>query len=78
MPDPIVYEAPERVGPCTVKAVERCLQHGFCLDDIAIVSMRGRERSLLQRQDRLGCGHCATSPANLIRAARRSGLTGNC
>lgn len=54
MPDPIVYEAPERVAPCTVKAVERCLQYGFNLDDIAIVSMRGRERSLLQRLDRLG------------------------
>lgn len=54
MPDPIVYEAPERIGPCTVKAVERCLQRGFNLEDIAIVSMRGRERSLLQRLDRLG------------------------
>lgn len=54
MPDPIVYDAPERIAPCTVKAVERCLQRGFSLDDIAIVSMRGRERSLLQRLDRLG------------------------
>ncbi|MDD5029996.1 MAG: ATP-binding domain-containing protein [Rhodoferax sp.] len=40
--------------PCTVRAVERCLQRGFGLDDIAVVSMRGRERSLLQRLDRLG------------------------
>ena len=54
MPDPIVYEAPERIAPCTVKAVERCLQRGFNLEDIAIISMRGRERSLLQRLDRLG------------------------
>lgn len=54
MPDPIVYETPERIVPCTVKAVERCLQRGFSLEDIAIVSMRGRERSVLQRLDRLG------------------------
>ena len=54
MPDPIVYESPEKIAPCTIKAVERCLQRGFSIDDIAIVSMRGRERSLLQRLDRLG------------------------
>jgi hypothetical protein len=54
MPDPIVYESPERIAPCTVKAIERCLQRGFSVDDIAIVSMRGRERSLLQGLDRLG------------------------
>lgn len=54
MSDPIVYESPDRIGPCTVKAVERCLQHGFGLADIAIVSMRGRERSVLQGLDRLG------------------------
>jgi hypothetical protein len=54
LPDPIVYDAPERIAPCTVKAVERCMQRGFGLDDIAIVSMRGRERSVLQRLDRLG------------------------
>jgi hypothetical protein len=35
-------------------AVERCLQRGFSIDDIAIISMRGRERSLLQGLDRLG------------------------
>lgn len=49
MPDPIVCDVPESVAPCTVKAVERCLQRGFNLDDIAIISMRGRERSVLQR-----------------------------
>lgn len=53
-PDPIVYESPERIGPCTVKAVERCLQRGFSLDDVAVVSMRGRERSVLQGLDKLG------------------------
>ena len=54
MQDPIVYESPERIAPCTVKAVERCLQRGFSLDDVAVVSMRGRERSVLQGLDKLG------------------------
>jgi hypothetical protein len=40
MPDPIVYQAPEREAPCTVEAVERCLQREFALDDIAIVMHR--------------------------------------
>lgn len=54
MPDPIVYQTPERVAPCTVEAVHRCLQRGFALQDIAIVSMRGRERSVLLGLDGLG------------------------
>lgn len=54
IPDPIVYESPERIAPCTVEAVERCLQRGFALEDIAVVSMRGRERSVLQGLDRVG------------------------
>lgn len=54
IPDPIVYESPEKIGPCTVRAVERCLKHGFSLEDVAIVSMRGRERSELQGLDKLG------------------------
>jgi superfamily I DNA/RNA helicase len=53
-PDPIVYESPEKIAPCTIVAIERCLQRGFNIDDIAVVSMRGRERSLLQGLDRLG------------------------
>ena len=40
--------------PCTIKAVERCLARGFALDDIAVISMRGRERSQLQGLDTLG------------------------
>ena len=54
IPDPIVYDSPEKIAPCTITAVEHCLQRGFSVDDIAIVSMRGRERSLLQALDRLG------------------------
>jgi superfamily I DNA and RNA helicase len=54
MPDPIVYESPTEISQCTIVAVDRCLQRGFSIDDIAIISMRGRERSLLQGIDRLG------------------------
>lgn len=54
MPDPIVYETAEKIAPCTVKAVERCLQRGFDISDIAVISMRGRESSMLQRMDKLG------------------------
>lgn len=54
MPDPIVYESPEKIAPCTVKAVERCLQRGFSLAEVALISMRGRERSVLQGLDKLG------------------------
>jgi hypothetical protein len=48
IPDPVVYERPDQIASCTECAVERCLQRGFSLDDIAIVSMRGRERSVVQ------------------------------
>jgi hypothetical protein len=34
--------------------VERCISRGFALDDIAVISMRGRERSQLLGIDRLG------------------------
>lgn len=54
MPDPIVYGSPEDVQPCTEEAVKRCLQRGFDIQDIAIVSMRGRERSVLHGLDQLG------------------------
>ena len=53
-PEPITYDQPEGVVKATVKAVQRCLDRGFALADIAIVSLMGRERSQLQRRDRLG------------------------
>jgi hypothetical protein len=34
--------------------VRRCLDRGFAVDAVAVVSMRGRERSQLQQADRLG------------------------
>jgi hypothetical protein len=49
VPDPIVYDEPHDVVGCTVKAVERCLQRGFSIDDIAVISLRGRERSVISR-----------------------------
>ncbi len=54
IPEPIIYGSAEEIAPCTVHAVERCLQRGFALADIAVVSMRGRERSALQCLDKLG------------------------
>lgn len=54
VPDPIEYDRPERVAACTVQAVQRCLDRGFALGDIAVISLRGRERSALLNLDRLG------------------------
>jgi len=54
LPDPIVFDSPEAIQPCTIQAVQRCLARGFALDDIAVISMRGRERSQLQIIDTLG------------------------
>lgn len=54
MPDPIVCKSPERIGPSTAQAVECFLQRGYPLEDVAIISMRGRERSVLQGLDNLG------------------------
>ncbi len=54
VPDPIVYDSPQKLTTCTVKAVERCLQKGFSLDEIAVVSMRGREKSTLLNLEKLG------------------------
>jgi superfamily I DNA and RNA helicase len=54
MPDPIVYAAPADIERHTAQAVERCLQRGFALADIAVVSMCGRKHSVLQGQDQLG------------------------
>ncbi len=54
MPDPIVYRSQDSIAPCTVKAVRRCLQRGFGLEDVAVVSLRGREHSVLQGLDKLG------------------------
>lgn len=54
VPDPIPYADDAGCLAATESAVQRCLQQGFALQDIAVVSLRGRERSVLQRADRLG------------------------
>ena len=54
LPDPIVFNNSEAIKPCTIQAVQHCLERGFALDDIAVISMRGRERSQLQGIDKLG------------------------
>lgn len=54
LPDPIVYASNDDVVRNTEQAVERCLQRGFGIGDVAVVSLRGRERSALQSLDHLG------------------------
>lgn len=54
LPDPIVYENADALLDCTIQAIQRCLDRGFSLADIAVISMRGREKSALQKLDRLG------------------------
>ena len=54
LPDPIVFDSPEAIKTCTIQAVERCLACGFALDNIAVISLRGRDRSQLQGLDKLG------------------------
>lgn len=54
VPDPIVYSTPDALQACTVKAIQRCLDRGFSLEDIAVISLRGREKSVLQKLDLLG------------------------
>lgn len=53
-PDPIIYTTSDQIAACTAQAVERCLRRGFSLDDVAIISMRGRAGSALQALDKLG------------------------
>ena len=54
LPDPIVFDSAGALNACTIQAIDRCLARGFALDDIAVISMRGRERSQLQGIDTLG------------------------
>jgi molybdopterin-guanine dinucleotide biosynthesis protein len=54
MPDPIVFAKPAEIERCTEQAVQRCLQRGFALEDIAVISMCGRGHSVLQGLDQLG------------------------
>lgn len=48
------YPDPAQIGSATLRAVTLALQGGLRLDDIAIVTFSGRERSRLLRHERLG------------------------
>jgi len=52
--DPIVYDRSEHLVAATIKGVQRCLDCGFALHDIAVISLRGRDSSALQHLDQLG------------------------
>jgi hypothetical protein len=54
VPDPIVYDHETDVLRGTELAIRRCLNRGFQVEDIAVISLRGRERSTVQQADRLG------------------------
>lgn len=54
LPDPIVASDPDDMARATERAVQRCLDRGHALGDIAVVSLKGRERSALQQLERLG------------------------
>jgi len=53
-PDPIVCGDWQAFERATILAVERCLEKGFALADIAILCVPGRERSRLLGLERLG------------------------
>ncbi|MBS0454452.1 MAG: AAA family ATPase [Proteobacteria bacterium] len=52
--DPIVYRSTDEIAPCTAQGIRRCIERGFAIGDIAVISMRGRERSELLNLERLG------------------------
>jgi hypothetical protein len=54
LPDPIVADGTDDMARATERAVQRCLDCGHALGDIAVVSLKGRERSALQQLERLG------------------------
>jgi len=53
-PERITYADERGCLRATEQAVRRYLQRGFALHDIAVISMRGRERSAIRKLDRLG------------------------
>ncbi len=54
VPDPIVNPDGTDFAPSTLRAVSNCLERGFALSDIALVSLRGRGADSLQARDTLG------------------------
>jgi hypothetical protein len=57
LPDPIVCATGKTAKDwvtATQRAVQRCLDRGFALEDIAVVTLRGRASSVLLEQEALG------------------------
>jgi hypothetical protein len=54
LPDPIDYSDAAACLRATQKAVQRCLDAGFGLEDVAVISLKGREKSALLQCDSLG------------------------
>jgi len=54
MPDPIVHADDADSLRATETAVRRCLHKGYAIGDLAVISLRGREHSAVQRAERLG------------------------
>lgn len=50
LPDPLEYVGDDGLIAQTDAAVRRCLAHGFAPEDIAILTPRGRDRSLVLQQ----------------------------
>ncbi|MFG6468407.1 NERD domain-containing protein [Roseateles sp. BYS87W] len=53
-PDPLVYDGPRQLIRQTELAVRRCLEKGYALSDIVILSFRGRASSALHEIEKLG------------------------
>jgi hypothetical protein len=52
--DPRVYRSPQELLTLTAEAVKECLDMGFSLKDIAVLSWRGRESSKILKAGSLG------------------------
>lgn len=53
-PDPLVYDGPRQLIRQTELGVRRCLEKGYALSDIVILSFRGRASSALHEIEKLG------------------------
>jgi hypothetical protein len=54
LPDPIAYADAAGPSAATQQAVERCIERGFAVEDIAVVSMSGQKSSALLNLERIG------------------------
>jgi hypothetical protein len=54
VPDPVTYADPRGLLNATRQAVQRCLDLGFALEDVAVITLRGRGSSALLKLERLG------------------------